>query len=216
MEVEGVKAAAEAAPVAAFAEATFSPAADSGAAARRGGAEQSSAQQARSSRPLLATRGFAIAAGSAWTPGVDAGGAACAALRARADVVESCVARHTWHTHLNVCFARTTPRLNLIHSEATFFARIEAAVANAWGKCNKFPHARTSTISTWAGTVPTAAHKHADVSATTHTEASLAPKSHLSPRAATYRWLRWHGPATQTRGSAPPAHRPPIPRIGIA
>lgn len=88
MEVEGVKAAAEAAPVAAFAEATFSPAADSGAApARRGGAEQSSAQQASSSRPLLATRVFAIAAGSAWTPGVDAGGAACAALRARADVV---------------------------------------------------------------------------------------------------------------------------------
>mmetsp|Transcript_6052 Transcript_6052/g.24041 ORF Transcript_6052/g.24041 Transcript_6052/m.24041 type:complete len:135 (-) Transcript_6052:319-723(-) len=38
MEVEGVKAAAEAAPVAAFAEATLSPAADSGAAARRGGA----------------------------------------------------------------------------------------------------------------------------------------------------------------------------------
>lgn len=74
MEVEGVKAAAEAAPVAAFAEATFSPAADSGAAARRGGAEQSSAQQASSSRPLLATRVFAIAAGSAWTPGVDAGG----------------------------------------------------------------------------------------------------------------------------------------------
>ena len=77
MEVEGVKAAAEAAPVAAFAEATFSPAADSGAAARRGGAaEQSSAQQASSSRPLLATRVFAIAAGSAWTPGVDAGGRA--------------------------------------------------------------------------------------------------------------------------------------------
>ena len=44
-----------------------------------------------------------------------------AASTGRRRLSESCVARHTWHTGIqNVCFARTMPRLNLIHSEATF------------------------------------------------------------------------------------------------